>query len=495
MSLAEAFARSLNEGGSGDALEYKNHRVSWEALRGRAERLDRALQADGIGDGAIVGVPGRNSLASAGAFVGALASRRCAALLNPFQPMETVVRAAADAGAVTLCVEEEDAASEALADAGSVYVILSDGQIRRHRRHRPAAGPKTDAALLLATSGTTGEPKRIAISAQTLHRALGEIAGFNRGFGDLDQPGHLQPALIQYSPLAHVAGMLTLARGVNERRPIVMLEKFEPNQWTEVVERRKLRTTGLPPAMMKMVLDANPSRDRLASLISVWSGSAPVDPRVAGEFTRRYDLPVLGNYGATEFCGAVATWSMDDYRQLHRTKEGAVGRISPSVAAARVRSPESGEILPLGAVGVLDLKVYRVGPDWLATNDLAHLDADGFLYLHGRADDAIIRGGFKVSPDRVAAALKAHPDVTEAVVVGIEDARLGSVPVAAVQTRAGAAEPTEAELIACVKAQLPAYFAPVAVRLVSAIPRTPAMKVDRQAIRRLFIDLERRRTS
>ena len=490
MSLDQAFAHSLREGGDSDALEQKGMLVSWDTLRRRVEALDAALRADGIGERAIIGVLGRNRLPSASAFVGVLASRRCVALLNPFQPIELVVRGALAVGAATLLVEEEDLASEALAEGGSVHVIMSDGQIRSHRRLQFDERITSDAALVLATSGTTGEPKRISIAGATLHRALGEIEVFNKGFGDLDQPGHLQPALIQYSPLAHVAGALTLARGINERRPTVLLEKFDPHLWTDVVEQRKPRTTGLPPAMMKMVLDANPPRDRLASLVSVWSGSAPVDPQVAGEFTRRYNLPVLGNYGATEFCGAVATWSMADYQKLHQKKAGAVGRILPSVAAAQIRSAESGEILAIGSVGVLELKAYRVGPDWMATNDLAHLDNEGFLYLHGRADDVIIRGGFKVMPDRVAAALKSHPGVSDAVVVGIEDARLGSAPVAVVQRKMAGSVLTEAELIAHVKAQLPAYFAPVAVRFVSSIPRTPAMKVDRQAVRVFFADLE-----
>ena len=214
--------------------------------------------------------------------------------------------------------------------------------------------------------------------------------------------------------------------------------------------------------------------------------SAPVKPETTQAFTDRYGLPVLGNYGATEFCGPVATWSLADYRSYHAEKLGATGRILSSVASARVRAQNSGELLPPGAIGVLEMQVGRVGPEWLATTGLAHIDADGFLYLHGRSDDSIIRGGFKLAPDTIVQALREHPSIRDAAVVGIPHQRLGQVPVAAIEPMERGIEIAECDVLAFVKQRLPAYFVPVAIRTVAMLPRTPAMKLDRPAIRALF---------
>ncbi|HMF61084.1 MAG TPA: fatty acid--CoA ligase family protein [Vicinamibacterales bacterium] len=351
--------------GKGLALADQNMRIDWRELTVRISRLDESLKNAGVGPRAIVAIPGRNTIAAAAACLGAIATDRCAMLVNPFQP------------------------TAAMAEA--------------------------------ARSG----------------------------------------------------------------RPVVMFDKFDPHRWAEAVTEHRPTTTGLPPAMMRMLLDAAIPPPALTSLTSVWSGSAPVKPDTVNAFTERYGLPVLGNYGATEFCGAVATWSLDDYRRFHAERSAATGRIRPSVAHARVRDPNSGEILATGETGILELRVHRVGPEWLGTTDLAHLDADGFLYLHGRADDVIMRGGFKITPDTVVGALRRHPAVRDAAVVGIADRRLGQVPVAVVELRASH-RADETQLISFVRESLPAYFAPTAIRIVSALPRTPTMKIDRGAVRALF---------
>jgi len=486
MSLAEAIARSLRDGGGAEAVEHAHGVASWRDLAEAAAAVDGALSLAGLGPGAIIGLPGRNRLAPAAAFLGLLGSSRCAAMINPFQPLDRVAADAETAKARAVILEEEDLALGELSGDFGVYV-WAGGALRQHRAPAPnGAASETLPALVMATSGTTGAPKRIEIAARTLDRALREIIGFNQGFGDLDRPGPELPALIQYSPLAHIAGALTLSRAAAQQRTVALLEKFEPHVWADIVRRRRPRTTGLPPAMMKMALEAALPAGDLESLVSVWSGSAPVDPKVETVFSQRYGLPVLGNYGATEFCGAVATWSLEDHARLALEKSGAVGRILPAVAEARVRSQDGEELLAPGEIGALELKVHRVGDAWLVTIDLAHLDADGFLYLHGRADDAINRGGFKIAPAAVAEALMSHPGVAEALVVGLDDPRLGQVPVAVVVPRKGAPPVNERELIAHVKQRLPAYCAPTAVKFVEAAPRTPAMKIDRRAVRALF---------
>src|SRR5262249_23536580 len=144
-------------------------------------------------------------------------------------------------------------------------------------------------------------------------------------------------------------------------------------------------------------------------------------------------------------------------------------------------------ILPRGAEGLLEVLCTEIAPDWVRTTDLVSIDADGFVFHHGRADGAIVRGGFKILPERVAETLRAHEDVADAVVVGLDDERLGAVPVAMVELRTGAAaRTTEAMLQDHVRATLPAPCVPARIRIVASLPRTASLKVSLPEIRRMM---------
>jgi acyl-coenzyme A synthetase/AMP-(fatty) acid ligase len=116
------------------------------------------------------------------------------------------------------------------------------------------------------------------------------------------------------------------------------------------------------------------------------------------------------------------------------------------------------------------------------------IDADGFLFLKGRADGAIMRGGFKVLPETVESALLLHPAVAAVSVVGVPDRRVVEVPAAAVQIRQGHAPPTAEALAGYLREQLLATQVPVHWRFVDALPKTPSYKIDRPAVKRLFTE-------
>jgi acyl-coenzyme A synthetase/AMP-(fatty) acid ligase len=236
-----------------------------------------------------------------------------------------------------------------------------------------------------------------------------------------------------------------------------------------------------------MIYDADLPKEDLASLKTLGTGTAGIDPDLVDAFLARYDLPVLATYGATEFGGGVAGWSLGNFRKYWGSKRGAAGRMNPG-CEARIVDPESGEALPPGAAGVLELRAATVGDgaNWTRTSDLARLDEDHFIWILGRADNAIIRGGFKIRPDDVVKALQAHPSVKEASVVGLPDRRLGQAPVAALVLREGAPIPSHSELEARVREDLPAYNVPLAFKFVADLPRTPSMKVSAPAVRALF---------
>jgi acyl-CoA synthetase (AMP-forming)/AMP-acid ligase II len=155
---------------------------------------------------------------------------------------------------------------------------------------------------------------------------------------------------------------------------------------------------------------------------------------------------------------------------------------------ARVVEAATGESLAAGQEGILELRGDQLGNGgaWLRTTDRAVLDAENFLFVKGRADNAIIRGGFKVHPDDIARALHEHPAVREAAVVGVDDQRLGAVPAAAIILKAGAATPTPEALTAFLKARLLPYQVPTRYEFVDDFPRTPSMKPSAPGLKALF---------
>ena len=175
--------------------------------------------------------------------------------------------------------------------------------------------------------------------------------------------------------------------------------------------------------------------------------------------------------------------------ELHETwADKKPGTVGPALAGVKLRvlDPDTGTALPPGREGVLELVSPRIGPQWIRTADLVVLDEDGFLFIRGRLDGAIMRGGFKILPATIEHALLQHPAISAAAVVGIPDRRLGQVPAAAIELRPGAKATAVADLEAHLREQIPATHIPVAWHVVDALPRTPSMKVDQPAVRAIF---------
>jgi acyl-CoA synthetase (AMP-forming)/AMP-acid ligase II len=191
--------------------------------------------------------------------------------------------------------------------------------------------------------------------------------------------------------------------------------------------------------------------------------------------------------GATEFAGTLASWSAPLRKQFPSGKRGSVGRALEGTQV-RIVDMQSGAELPHGAQGFLEGQVSLLGAEWIRTTDIASMDDDGFVYIHGRSDSAIIRGGFKILPERVVECLRDHPGVADAAVIGIADAVLGQVPVAVVEQRAGGPVPSAEELEQLVRSRLPAHHVPTRFMVVESLPRTASLKVSITDVRKLVGD-------
>jgi long-chain acyl-CoA synthetase len=485
---------------SAPAIEFHGRWLSWGDLRDAALAIDSTLTEFGIGAGAPVGVLLRNRPGLIAAVLALLISRRCIVSISPFQPTEAIHEDLRKLQLPAIIGDAQDWAGEgtmSLArDMGCLGLSLARDQLAppeavSKRRKRGSYEDLTGTALEILTSGTTGTPKRIRISYRTIEDSI--VDGTNRdGKAGDAKAGKAAIALkttptVMSAPLMHVSGLFGTLLAIFEARPLVLLEKFSVQGWADAVARHRIRFGSLPPTPMRMVLDANVPTEKLSSLLAVRAGTAPLPPQTQREFESRYGIPVLVQYGATEWMGGIAGWTLKDHKQYIATKLGSVGRPRGDVKL-RVVDPDTGQEVPAGAAGVLEVQpIQRLGAsEWTRTSDLASIDGDGFLYIHGRADDTIIRGGFKIQLNHVADLLSRHPAVLEAAVIGIADERLGQVPVAAVELKPGVPPPSEAELKAYAQQQMPAYQVPVKLKVVEALPRTISMKVSRPGVKALF---------
>jgi acyl-coenzyme A synthetase/AMP-(fatty) acid ligase len=338
---------------------------------------------------------------------------------------------------------------------------------------RPAA-PE----IHILTSGTTGPPKQFPISYDLVAR---HIVG---GTTVPQAPEGAPPPLLFY-PIGNVTGLSTVIQALIRHEPFILLDRFDLTTCLDYLRHYRPVAFHLPPAAVQMVLDADVPAADFASVRWIPTGAAPLHREVQRAFETRYGIPILSSYGATEFAGAACMMTPQDYAEFGDAKFGSIGRPLPGVAI-RVVAPETGEVLPTGAEGIIEARVDRIGPDWIRTADLAVIDADGFLFHRGRADGAIMRGGFKVLPETIVTALLQHEAVSAAGVVGIADRRLGQVPAAVIELRLGARQPDAAELELHLRDRVLATHVPVAWRFVDELPKNPSFKIDREALRRLF---------
>jgi acyl-CoA synthetase (AMP-forming)/AMP-acid ligase II len=496
MPLHETIRAVLTGTADAPAIEFEGR---WHALREFATllaRLDELLIGCELGAHTRIGLIARNRPMLVGAFAALLATQRCVIMIYSAQSAEAIANDVRKLRLPAVIADAEDWTAPVMAaarevgtmgfalthDERAVITVPEAGErdiAARRADVRSAADPAV--AMELLSSGTTGAPKRVPLLVSTFERAISDsVATYASGRND-SRPG---PSVV-FHPLGNVAGVTFVIPFLVNAQPLALLERFKLAAWLDAVRRHRPPRASLPPAVLRTLLDANIPREDLASFASIGVGAAALDPELQEQFEQRYGIPLLAGYGATEFCGVVANWTLDLHRQFGRSKRGSVGRPRPDVSL-RVIDPEAGSELPAGSVGLLEARVQRVGGDWIRTTDLAALDADGFLYLHGRADSAINRGGFKVLPEEVAHVLRRHAKVADAAVLGIADARLGQVPVAAVEARDSTDAPTEQELAAYARSKLIAYQVPVRFLVLDALPRNASMKVSLPELQRLF---------
>jgi len=373
-------------------------------------------------------------------------------------------------------------------DIGDLVIPVGEGSAQ------PTAVQPEHEAVRLFTSGTTSEPK----AAILRHRHLTSYVLATVEFASAGP----DEAILLSVPSFHIAGAAGVLSSVYRGRRVVPLRQFSPEAWLETVSKERITHALVVPTMLARILEhVGPDDPRLSSLRMLSYGGAPM-PRVVIEealrvFPRATDF--VNAYGLTETSSTIAILGPEDHRLAvesedpkHRARLRSAGRPVPSIRL-EIRDADDQQVLP-GEVGEVLVSGEQVSGEyvgqgstrnaqgWLRTGDRGWLDDDGYLYLEGRSDEVIIRGGENIAPAEIEDALLRHPEIAEAAVVGLADQQWGE-RVAALVTCRSAAALTEDDVTAWVRAELGSLKAPEVVVFAQAVPRTPMGKIIHRQVR------------
>jgi len=490
VTLDQLCARTIANRPDEPAIEFENQWIHWHDMQAVAEQVSNLIEASGAGENPKVAFVARNRPSALAAFLALLAKKCTVRMVYPFQSAESIATELGEIRPALVLASESDYADiikDTLAEQNIAAIALNEMSANAVTGLEKTSVTDTYSQfpeVILLTSGTTGRPKQFPIDYGTLEKYFTGAAAQITG-NKIETQAQL-PMLL-YFPVSNISGLYSTLPPLLNGFKIVLLDRFKLELWLDFVERYKPQYFGMPPAAFKMILDADVPLESFASLKSISAGAAPLDPAVQKAFEEKYNIPVLLSYGATEFGGPVAGMTFELWQEFGKQKLGSVGRAYTGMKL-RVIDPNTGAELPAGTEGILEVVSMRIGPDWIRTSDLAIIDEDGFLFLKGRADGAIIRGGFKLVPAVIEEALLKNPDIAMVSVIGIPDQRLGQVPAAAIVLKPNVHGVTAKEIETDLRRHIPATYIPTTWKFIPELPRTPSMKVDMPAVRQLFAD-------
>lgn len=365
-----------------------------------------------------------------------------------------------------------------------------------------------DTTILMYTAGTTGRPKAVPL----IHSGFVSYVLDNVAPADPD----IEEKNLLSVPLYHVAGIQAMLAAVYGGRSLVMMKQFEVKEWLETVEREKATRAMLVPTMLKMIID-DPEFNRynLQSLKIITYGAAPMPFEVIRQAIEKLPgVNFINAYGQTETASTITSLGPEDHiiegtdeerrRKLKRLTS-SIGKPLPDVEIKIVDA--DGNLLPVLEVGEIMAKGPRImtgywhdaektaqvmtADGWLRTGDKGWMDEDGYIYLAGRSDDMIIRGGENISPAEVESVLSSHPKIEEAAIIGIADAKWGQVPRAIVVLKKQAVASPE-EIMEYCRAELAGFKRPASVVFVESLPRNQMGKVLKKELRENYGEPEQK---
>jgi long-chain acyl-CoA synthetase len=472
------------------ALRMDDAVLSYGEFRDAALKVAASLQSRGIEPGDRVGLVLPNVLSFPVTFYGALLAGAAVVPMNPLLKAREVEYYLRDSGA-RLVVALEASTEPVVEAAGTVGIeavtvgpalpeaLMGDAAV-------DAAVERTgdDLAVILYTSGTTGQPK----GAELTHANL---AGNARTTAETLLESSSEDVIMGCLPLFHVFGLTCgLDAAVLRGSLLTLIPRFDGAKALSVIERDKVTIfEGVPTMFAAMLHSPAAGTHDVSSLRLCVSGGSAMPVEVMRSFEETFGCIILEGYGLSE-TSPVASFN-------HPHAERKPGSIGTPIAGVEMRVvDDEGRDVPAGEVGEIAIRGENVMtgywqrpeetataiPDgWFRSGDLARQDEDGYFFIVDRKKEMIIRGGYNVYPREIEEALYEHPAVAEAACVGIPHPDLGEEIGAAVALKPGATAEVD-ELREFVKARVAAYKYPRHLWLVEALPKGPTGKILRRAV-------------
>jgi acyl-CoA synthetase (AMP-forming)/AMP-acid ligase II len=469
--------------------------VTWHDVAAQAGRLTELGRAADASRQPVLGLLLSRPTVFCCSYLAALAAGLCVVPLDPRSTPDELSWNVVSLGLDAVVVDEvPDDRLDALISCGA-NVFDSNGARQGGQEGRveghpgaPTPGP----AVILTTSGTTGQPKLVPLAEQQLLFVAAQVAGHHRL--SAEDRGYCPLPLFHIN--GQVVGILsTLVSGGS----LVVDQRFNRDRFWDTVECVGATWLNLVPALLAVAAGLDPpGRDLSARVRFARSASSALPDPVRTRFESASGIGVLETYGMTEAASQITANPL----QRKRRRAGSAGL--PVGTRVRIVGEDGRTEAPPGAVGTVEirgpgvvrhyLRTGRQAPTipsrtpagWLRTGDLGALDADGFLYLAGRSDDVINRGGEKVYPREIEEVLLSDPRVTSAAVVGRPHPILGAEPVAFLTTSVdrgrGEADAVLADVGSACASTLSRYKRPVEIRIADVLPTGATGKVARQAL-------------
>ena len=373
-------------------------------------------------------------------------------------------------------------------------VMLSDEFLTAAHTGEPAAEfPDPESvAIVLFTSGTTSQPKAVELSHNNL-------TSYVTGTVEFESAEPTDAALICVPPY-HIAGVSAALSNLYAGRKMVYLPNFDAEEWVRLIDAERVTTATVVPTMLDRIVTAlQAGGHELPSLRNLAYGGSKVGlPLVRRALELLPHVGFVNAYGLTETSSTIAVLTPDDHREAHSASAdhvakrlGSVGRPVSGIEL-QIRD-EDGKVLGPGESGELFVRGEQVSgryaeigsvldeDGWFPTRDVALLDEDGYLFISGRRDDTIIRGGENIAPAELEEVLIEHSHVRDVAVVGVDDPQWGQAIVAVVVPAVGI-DPDPEELREHVRKSLRGSRTPDRVVFRDELPTTPTGKVLRREI-------------
>lgn len=402
----------------------------------------------------------------------------------------------ADKGLVDRVVVFDDAAWGASEDTGP---MPEGSAITRHDDFVAGAGAPPsvttdidDLALLQYTGGTTGMPKAAMLTHRNISGAVSSYTAWYDIWGLVKPDGE---KVLVYLPLFHIYGLsAVLLRSLKGGNECLLRTRFDPAAALDEIEAGANVLPGVPTMWIAMTQTPGFEKRDLSALTLAASGGAPMPVEVARRFTGKTGLELLGGWGMSETSPA-GTNLPRGWPQ----KAGTIGIPLPGCFLRIVDLAEPSRELAQGETGELAIRGNNVtsgywnrpeetaasfADGWFLTGDIGFMDEDGFFTIVDRKKDMIISGGFNVYPQMIEQAIYTHPDVEEALVIGVPDGYRGESAKAFVKLRDGAPDLTLEALQAYLKERLGPHEMPRALAIRDALPRTPVGKLSKIDLKR-----------